>query len=147
MAKNLKLLLYGGVGLAAGTTLALVFPQAEGVAGTALMLVLSLSAALCGAAVPGMIHFQSKSIRATGATVFFVLPWLIPPASFGTEASGESTTESSETAQPPEQPQSQPDRPNVTVDAHRIRIPKPEPESRVRRPRTVIDSLFAPKRT
>jgi hypothetical protein len=141
MAKNLKLLLYGGVGLAAGTTLALVFPGAEGIAGTALMLVLSLSAALCGAAVPGIIHFESKSIRATGATVFFVVPWLVPPASLD---SGTEQAPPTETEQPAD-----PSSGGTTGTARpRIRIPPPrqEPTPIVRRPRTLIDELFAPKR-
>lgn len=81
MSKNMQLLLIGGAGISVGTALSLVFPNAGVLPGTAMMLILCISAALCGASVPGVIQLNSKPIRATGAAVFFALPWLIQPSS------------------------------------------------------------------
>ena len=151
MSKNLKLLLFGAVGLVAGTTLALVFPQSEGVAGTALMLNLSLSAALCGAAVPGVVKFESKSIRATGATVFFVLPWLVPASSLTAASSPDEeflTTNASEDDSSDENGSDSADSTARVRPEIRIPSPQPAPERpKLRRPRTVFDSIVGPTRS
>jgi hypothetical protein len=69
--------------------------------------------------------------------VFFVLPWLVPPASLGS-----STEDTPPTVATDEQP------PAGTTARPPIRIPRPvrEPAPVVRRPRTILDEMFAPKR-
>ena len=163
MSKNMRLLSIGGCGLALGTALALVFPGADGIAGTAMMLILCLSTALCGAAVPGFIKMESKLIRASGATVFFVLPWLLPYED-GHETAGDDQPQVAELpkdAEPPASPVTPPSgspaapagaterpaapkpgttfKPPPVSPAKQPAKPAPKPSGR---PRTIFDGLF-----
>ena len=145
MTKDMRLLSIGLAGLAAGTALALKFDDADGIAGTALMLVLCMSTALCGSAIPGMLKFDSKAIRASGATVFFVLPWLLPYASPAPPAAGTPPApESPPKDTPPPPPPVAGTRPTIRIQkstAAKTVAPKPA----IGRPRTVFDGLFTSK--
>ena len=153
MTKNMQLLAIGGAGLAVATTLSLVVEDPGVMGGTAIVLIMSLSAALCGAAVPGVIRFDAKPIRAAGAAVFFVVPWVIPAA---------PVTATAQTTQPgAHEPASTPPAgtdPSGTGRRPPIRIPPPttKPPERqpadqkpavkkpaIARPRTIFDGLFS----
>lgn len=167
MTKNMRFLAIGGVGLAIGTTLSLVFPDADGIAGTAIMLILCLSTAMCGAAVPGVLKFDSKAVRASGAAAFFVLPWLIPYGSGDAEAdeppppdhaqpadAGASSPLPTSTTGGGTRPPAPTDRPPAARPGTTFRPPalpasrqpvKPPAKPRISRPRTIFDGLFSSK--
>jgi hypothetical protein len=161
VSKNMRLLVIGGCGLAVGTALALVFPEAGGIPGTAMMLILCMSAALCGASVPGFIRMESKLVRAGGATVFFVLPWLLPYEG-GDEAVGDDPQDvavlAPDAASPPKPAPGSPAAPAGGAERSAVRRPAttfkppplpaekqpaPKPASKpIGRPRTIFDGLF-----
>jgi len=145
VTKDMQLLSIGLVGLAVGTGLALLFPDVPPIAGTALMLILCTSTALCGSAIPGMLKFDSRAIRASGATVFFVLPWLLPYASPEPPADEKPPApESPPTGTTPAPPHTGGVRPGIHIEktaATKTAAPKPA----IVRPRTVLDSLLPSK--
>ena len=140
----MRSLAIGGVGLAAGTTLAIVFKdESDDIAGTAIMLILSLSAGLCGAAVPGVIKFNSKTIRASGATVFFILPWLMPyarPDEHHDDPPPPAPGQPGGTGQPGA-PKPPPPKPGTTFKPPPLPT-KTAAKPSIGRPRTIFDGLF-----
>ena len=131
MSQKSKLLLIGLCGLAVGTTLSIVFSDAAPLPGTAIMLILSISAGFCGASIPGMMRLDAKWIRATGAIAFAVLPWVVPAAPLDSDP---AEAEAPPAAAPTPGPAGTSSKPATRP---RIRVPPPT----VTRPRTILDSV------